>query len=107
MSKNTAKKIIKQYLAALQKSKFPPFEAYLFGSVTRGTAHEGSDIDVAIVSKKIPSGLKLLKKNMWLRELSLEIDPRIEPLLLDKKEFKHGNESILAREIQRDGIRIE
>lgn len=107
MSKNTVKKIVKKYLSALRAHNIPFLEAYLFGSYARGASHDASDIDVAIVAKEASSERALLKKSMRLRELSLDVDLRIEPILLQKSEFKRGQESILAGEVKRGGIRIE
>ena len=70
---------------------------YLFGSYARGTANEGSDVDLLISSSV--SGLKFFELNERLRQA---LQKRVD--LLDMKQLV-DNESLLD-EILKDSIKI-
>lgn len=106
MSTIEAKKIAKQYADALRKHHIVFHQIYLFGSHAIGKAKKYSDIDIAVVVKQIEHG-KYLDKKMKLWELAPKIDARIEPILLEKKDFQGGMATSLAREVQKHGVRIE
>ncbi|GHU72202.1 hypothetical protein AGMMS49992_07660 [Clostridia bacterium] len=55
----------------------PVDSAYLFGSYAKGTAHEDSDIDVAIVSPFFTGDP--IDDRVWLMNKRHLIDSRIEP----------------------------
>ena len=44
------KAILNSYVAALRKSDIPVDSTFLFGSYSKGTSDEWSDIDIALVS---------------------------------------------------------
>jgi len=79
---------------------------FLFGSHAKGRAKKHSDIDIAVVVKQIGQGEKYLDKKMRLWELVPEVDVRIEPILLEKKDFQKGMATALALEVQKHGIRV-
>jgi uncharacterized protein len=54
----------------------------LFGSHAKGTANEDSDIDVAVVVKKINTDFGDYAPLLW--KLRRQIDSRIEPVLIEK-----------------------
>lgn len=102
MSKTEAKKIVRQYVRKLKEEKYPYSAVYLFGSYARGKPGKWSDIDVAVVSKK-------LKRNFWknetkLAKLSLNIDSRIEPVGFTPEDFKI-NEDPMVYEIKKQESR--
>ena len=73
-------------------------EAYLFGSYAKGTATEGSDIDIAIITSRGKKDADLL----WM--LRRPIDVLIEPVVFSPDRF--SDESPLAWEIKKHGIQI-
>ncbi len=79
-----------------------PFQkAYLFGSHVKGTAHEYSDIDIAIFVTSIRDDY--LKELRLLYRLRRDIDVRIEPHL-----FVEGRDpSGFSDEIEKYGIKIQ
>jgi predicted nucleotidyltransferase len=105
MSKNQAKIIAGQYASLLKKNKFPLTEVYLFGSHAIGKANKNSDIDVAIVTNKNLHKSYLADK-MKLWEFAVQIDSRIEPILLHKTDLIQTNESIMGREVKKHGIKV-
>ena len=82
-------------------SEYLDIEAvFLFGSYVTGTPREDSDIDVAIVVKKIQGDYFSVTPLLW--RLRRQIDERIEPLL-----FQEGKDpSGFLKEIARTGILI-
>jgi uncharacterized protein len=73
---------------------------YLFGSFANGTNREDSDIDVAVVVENISGDFFAVNPLLW--KLRRQVDDRIEPILIDKKNDKSG----FLDEIKRDGIKI-
>lgn len=65
-----------------------PKMVILYGSYAKGTAHEGSDIDIAVICDSI--GDDFLKKSQQLFKLRRDIDSRIEPILLEQGNDKSG-----------------
>jgi predicted nucleotidyltransferase len=49
MDKNDAIRISKKYIAKIKKNGIPVIDSWLFGSYAKGTYHEDSDIDLAII----------------------------------------------------------
>ena len=62
--------------------------AYLFGSQAKGTAHDDSDIDVAVVFKNIDDDY--LETAAKLFQLRRNIDSRIEPVVLEENHDPGG-----------------
>ena len=75
-------------------------EIILFGSHAAGTSSVDSDIDVAVVVKKLEGDFFSIRPILW--KLRREIDDRIEPVLIDKQH----DESDFLHEIQKTGIVI-
>ena len=75
----------------------------LFGSFARGTAHEGSDIDVAVVSKgSIQAGLEIDQMSDILFEVNsinipMESKPMINKIVSSMKKNKSLKHGILTR----------
>lgn len=106
MSTTQVKKIVKQYASVLHKNKFAFSKIYLFGSYAKDKAQKDSDIDVAIIANKTGSGKAYLNKKMKLWELTIDVDTRIEPILIEEKDLKNGS-TIMGNEIKKYGIRVE
>lgn len=60
-----------------------PKMVVLYGSYAKGTAHEDSDIDIAVICDFI--GDDFLEKSYQLFKLRRDIDSRIEPVLLEQE----------------------
>ncbi|HLC69658.1 MAG TPA: nucleotidyltransferase domain-containing protein [Patescibacteria group bacterium] len=101
MAKDQAIKIVKNYARKLRAGRFPAAQVYLFGSFAKNTAHEDSDIDVAVVSDK----LSKLENSFWLRRIRREVDLRIEPHSFTVRDFKNETSPLVA-EIKKYGIRV-
>ena len=70
-----------------------PKEILLYGSMSRGNAHEGSDIDVAVIVDEAAieaTGLNFLQISAELYRLCEDIDWRIEPILLEENKDPSG-----------------
>jgi uncharacterized protein len=99
MDKREAIKIVRAYKSLL-KVHFPLGKVYLFGSFAKGTNREDSDIDVAIVVKKVDGDFFLVNPLLW--KLRRQIDDRIEPILIESDFDEAG----FLEEIQKNGIEV-
>ena len=102
MSTDEVKKIVRNYAQVLRDSGFFFSSIYLFGSFASGKANKDSDIDVAIISKKIDN---YLNTKMLLWKLAARADSRIEPTLIDEKDFRTFGTQ-MACEARKRGIKI-
>ncbi|MCC5927827.1 MAG: nucleotidyltransferase domain-containing protein [Cyclobacteriaceae bacterium] len=100
MDKGEAIEKAMQYKLLL-RDYFDLESVYLFGSYANDTNREDSDIDVAVVVKKISGDYFAVNPLLW--KLRRQIDDRIEPILIDKYHDKSG----FLDEIKRTGIKIE
>ena len=104
-----AKRIInKTIIESIQKyikkiSKFYKIDAIiLFGSYAKGTEHEDSDIDIAIVSSDFND---IFDDMAELIGMTWKIDTRIEPHPIKKKDFDEANDYFI-KEIINTGIKV-
>jgi len=93
----TAERFTKEIPAELNFKK-----AYLFGSYAKGSEHEESDIDIAIVLGNMSDFFDI---QMQLMRIRRKIDLRIEPHPISENEFNDSNP--FAFEIKRTGIEIK
>jgi len=107
MSINKIKKIAKKYANVLLTNNINFINIYIFGSHAKKKAHKNSDIDLAIVINKLQKNESKIDKQILLQKLALDIDTKIEPIILEKKDFKKGHTSIMADQIEKNGILIE
>lgn len=98
MDKSTALEIARRFIRSLPE-RYSAKQAFLFGSYARETAHEHSDIDVALVLPKYSNAFDV---RVALMKLSRRIDLRIEPHPIKENEFNDSNP--LASEILKYGI---
>ena len=94
--------IVQKYVAKVCEN-YQIETTILFGSYAKGTWHEDSDIDIAIVTNDI-------KNNVFDEELNLvklrrKIDTRIEPHLISIEDYKNI-ETPLIQEIIDTGIKV-
>jgi uncharacterized protein len=99
MDKKEAITKVKQYKLLLD-DHFDLESVYLYGSYAKDASAENSDIDVAVVVKKITGDYFSVNPLLW--KLRRQIDDRIQPILIDL----HENKSGFPEEIQRNGIKI-
>ncbi|HAZ28404.1 MAG TPA: nucleotidyltransferase [Candidatus Magasanikbacteria bacterium] len=102
ISKKTEKKI-DGFISSLKKDGTPITSLYLFGSHAKGTAHEWSDIDLAVISPAFETRIKDPLNYLWGKRMELK-EFAIEPVGFSPKDFKEGG--MLINEIKRHGIRI-
>lgn len=81
--------------------EYPLLKAFMFGSFAKGTSQPDSDIDLAVVLKKIDNPFQTQLELMKLRR---RIDLRIEPHAISKEDFVSSDP--LVREIITSGIEI-
>ena len=91
----------KQY-ASIVKSNYDCEQVILFGSYAKGTQHEESDIDIAVILEEFENPLDIQLELMRLRR---KIDSRIEPHPFRKRDFTSTNP--VAYEILQHGQRID
>lgn len=101
MDKKEAIKIAERYLTRVGK-KFSIENALLFGSFARGTNHQDSDIDLAIIFKTIDD---VVDMQIELLKIRTDSDLMIEPHPFRMKDFTKANP--MASEILKNGIRIK
>jgi predicted nucleotidyltransferase len=99
MDKREVIKKLRQY-KLLVSSHFDVDKVVLFGSYARGVQRPDSDIDVAIVVNSINSDFFSYAPLLW--KLRLEVDNRIEPVLL----INGKDESGFLEEILQTGLII-
>jgi uncharacterized protein len=100
MDKGQAIEIAIRYLESL-KGKFDIQSALLFGSYAKGTNHEDSDIDIAIVLKHVND---IIDTQIELMKLRRKIDLRIEPHPFNQSDFNRNNP--VVSEILKYGINL-
>jgi predicted nucleotidyltransferase len=94
-----ALELAQKFLAKLGKQGIKIKSAYLFGSYAKGTEHEWSDIDIAIISPDF--AYNRFDERVRLMKLSYDIDTRIEPIPFRPERFI--DEDPLAWEIKKTG----
>lgn len=101
MDKRADLKVVKKFITFLKENKFNIQKAYIFGSYAKGSFHEDSDIDLAIIMSNLPDTFDMQVELMKLRR---KFDTRIEPHPFDETDFNTSNP--FANEILRTGIQI-
>ena len=101
MDKGEALKIANQYIDTIS-NKYVILQAYLFGSFAKGTNHEDSDIDIAIVVKNVSD---IIDTQIDMMKLRRKVDLRIEPYPFMIKDFIKENP--VVNEILKSGIQIK
>jgi len=99
MGKREVIKKLRQY-KLLVSTHFDVDKVVLFGSYAKGTQRTESDIDVAIIVNSINSDFFFYAPLLW--KLRLEVDNRIEPVLL----INGKDESGFLQEILQTGLII-
>ncbi|MCF8297266.1 MAG: nucleotidyltransferase domain-containing protein [Saprospiraceae bacterium] len=100
MDKGQAIEIARNYIDFI-KNKFDIQSVILFGSYAKGTNHDDSDIDIAIVLTHVND---IIDAQIEMMKLRRKIDLRIEPHPFEYEDFNRTNP--LANEIFKYGIDI-
>ncbi len=87
----------------LKSKGVPVRQVYLFGSVARGSSHEQSDIDIAILCD--PFKATKHQENIQFLLEGKKVDMRIQTVCLHPKDFDNPYFT-LASEVQKYGIAV-
>ena len=101
MDKNEAITIARAYIDLIG-NKYEIKETFLFGSYAKGTNHQDSDIDIAVI---VRDNVDIIDTQIELMKLRRKIDLRIEPHPFKEADFNRTNP--VANEILKYGIAIE
>mgnify|MGYP001586791238 CR=1 FL=1 len=97
--------IVERYAREL-RARHIHFEGmYLFGSHAKGTSRTLSDIDIAVVVKRLPK--KYFEEKALLWGATRNVDTRIEPILIEERDLHGDTPNPIAWEVYTTGIRIE
>jgi uncharacterized protein len=106
MNKQTKSLLSQLKLHLLEIDKERLSKIILFGSQSRGTAHQDSDIDILIVLKgEVNIGDEIQRTGQIISELSLNYDQVISRLFMSEDYFDH-DQSALLRNIRTEGIAL-
>lgn len=103
MTQKDALQKAKSLREALEKKGYPVKNVYLFGSMAKDTAVQGSDIDVAIVCEPFKSNR--IDENAEFLWTSKDIDIKIETVCLHPEDMKNKY-STLVQEVKNWGIPV-
>ncbi len=95
--------LVKGYTDTLKKSGISLDAVYIFGSQVKGTMHEWSDIDVAIVSPYLSD--KYTEGRFLLWKLRRDTDLQIEPHGFSPEGWKDESNP-MAYEIRKTGVKV-
>ncbi len=96
---------ISEYIKILNESGLLIEKAFLFGSASRDEEHEGSDIDVMLISKRFDDSTDDLAYSLiW--KLTRRIDSRIEPFAVGLSRYDNDDVSPLLQIVKKEGIPI-
>ena len=101
MDKKQTPEAAMRYAVFLRKTKPGIKKVFLFGSYARGTFHEDSDIDLAIIFDSLFDSFDMQVELMKIRR---KFDIRIEPHPFSESDFNTSNP--LAKEILENGLEI-
>ena len=101
MVKKQAPEAAIRYAVFLRETNPGIKKTYVFGSFAKGTSHDNSDIDMAIVFDHLTDSFDMQVELMKIRR---KFDTRIEPHPFSEADFTASNP--LANEIIRNGLEI-
>ena len=96
-------KSVEEYIKEISKH-YNIQEVYLFGSYAKGTNHEDSDIDIAIITDDLKHGDRI-DEEIYLTKLRRNIDYRIEPHLIEIADYDNV-ETPFVQEVIDTGIKV-
>ena len=95
--------IVKKYVEVIL-ANYKVKAIILFGSYAKGTNHEDSDIDIAIITDDLKHGDRI-DEEIYLTKLRKNIDYRIEPHLIEIDDYDNI-ETPLIKEVIDTGIKV-
>ena len=101
MDKREAIKVAQNYINNVSK-KYELAQAFVFGSYAKGNYRSGSDIDVAVILKKVSN---LFDAQIDLLQLRKDEDLQIEPHPFRDTDF--NTDDPFANEILQTGLKLE
>ncbi len=94
--------IVNRYIKEV--NKYYKVEAiYLFGSYAKGTEHEDSDIDIAVITSDFNNDI--FDEQLKLKKLRWNIDLRIEPHIIKTEDYKNIRTPFI-KEVIDTGIKL-
>jgi len=92
---------INEYIEEIKKH-YNIDSVILFGSYAKGNIHEDSDIDVAVIIEDFEDAIDIMAELMGL---TWDIDARIEPHPIRKKDFEEVSDPFVE-EVINTGIKV-
>jgi len=94
VDKETVLRIIRDYAKTLEAERVKPQKIILFGSYSTGTQHEGSDIDLVVISEDFAD------KGYWeridiLAAAIVKVFEPIEAIAMTPQEWESGDSLIV------------
>lgn len=103
LNRNQGLALARNLRKELERRHLPIQQVILFGSVARNAAHEGSDIDIAIICA--PFRAARHDEDMEIRTARRNIDSRISPICLHPEDLENAAFG-LAQEVKKYGIPV-
>jgi predicted nucleotidyltransferase len=100
VDKSTVLRIISDYGKALEAENVKPQKIILFGSYSTGTQHEGSDIDLVVISEDF-AGKDYWERIDILATALVKVFEPIEAIAMTPQEWESGESRIV--DYARDG----
>lgn len=94
MDKNAVLRIIADYGKALEAEGIKPQKIILFGSYSTGTQHEGSDIDLVVISGDF-AGKDYWERINILAAAIVKVFEPIEAIAMTPEEWERGDSLIV------------
>ncbi len=94
--------IVDKYIAIV-KENYDVVAIILFGSYAKGTEHEDSDIDIAVVTDDIKTDK--FDEEVKLTLLRRKIDSRIEPHIIKVEDYENDETPFIV-EVKNTGIKV-
>ncbi len=94
MDKSTVLRIVSDYGKALEAEGVRPQKIILFGSYSTGNQHEGSDIDLVVISEDFASKDYWERINVLAAALVKVFEP-IEAIAMTPQEWESGDSLIV------------
>jgi len=94
--------IVQKYVEKIREN-YNVYAIILFGSYAKGTEHEDSDIDIAIITDDIENDI--FDEEVNLMGLRKGIDYRLEPHIIKIEDYKNA-ETPFIQEVIDTGIKV-
>jgi predicted nucleotidyltransferase len=105
MVKKAVRRVIQRFVEAVRREGIRVDKVILYGSYSRGTQREYSDIDVAIVSRDW--GKDPVEEGMRLFVIAGGIDSHLEPVPISLESYEKDTWVPLIYEIRENGVELE